>query len=424
MFDRPELSGLIGANTYDQLSGATLRELFYWLDHYGIEYVVDRIPPREWGITRRVFKTYRNILSCRIVPGIITTIFTRVMGDANPIRGIEFSWYWMDETRDTPNDTFKVILSRLRESPDYRRGLITTTTNGEDWAYENFVTKTDKLRGSMHIPTSSSVRCGVISQEFYDMLRASYDPLFAAQELDAEHVDVLGGRAYYGFGKWNTVACPWGDTEPNPSRPLIVGMDFNYDPAPMLWMIGQLGPDNTPYADCIHWFGEVVGRQLSTRQQAQLMLQTYGTGFFYQCFGDASGGRGSTSNAGEHDFAQLAEELDIAGVGRTIDFDPANPRVIDRVTNMNRLAKNSLGQVAMTYDKQACPYFHEDVRKVGWRKTIMGRGRLDDKGNHNLTHASDGAGYAAWKLLPMARRGEYTEPIPTSGGLSEIRSIG
>jgi hypothetical protein len=116
--------------------------------------------------------------------------------------------------------------------------------------------------------------------------------------------------------------------------------------------------------------------------------------------------------------------MQMAGVGYSIDFDPANPRVIDRVTNMNRLAKNSLGETHMTYDKQACPHFHEDVRKVGWRKTIIGRGKLDDKGNPQLTHASDGVGYAVWKLLPMARRGDYIEPIHTGSALGEIRSIG
>jgi len=413
-FERPDLTGLIGANTYDQLSQATLRELFYWLDHYGIPYVVDQRPPREWGLTRRVFKTYRNILSLRIVPGIITTIFTRVMGDANPLRGTEFAWYWIDETRDTPNDTYKVILSRLRESPDYRRGFITSTTNGEDWLYENFVVSGSwPLRGCMHVPTSESVRCGVIAPAFLDMLRSNYDALFAAQELDAEHVDVLGGRAYHAFGKHNTAPCPWGDTEPTTTRPLIVGEDFNFDPAPMVWVVGQLGPEFSPWENHIHWFGEVVGRQRSTREQTRALMEAYPS-FFYQCFGDASGMRGSTSNQGEHDYAQQAEEFEEAGVGYTIDTDHANPRVIDRVNNMNRLAKAVDGTVSMTYDKQACPHLHADVRKVGWRKTQQGKGKLDDKGDHNLTHASDAAGYAAWKVLPPILRGEMPAATPGS----------
>lgn len=422
-FERPELTGLIGANTYDQLSQATLRELFYWLDHYGIPYVVDQRPPVGWGLTRRVFKTYRNILSLRIIPGVITTIFTRVMGDANPLRGTEFAWYWIDETRDTPADTYKVILSRLRESPTYRRGFITSTTNGEDWMYENFVTKSSwPLRGAMHAPTTESVRCGVVSNEYLQMLLSTYDELFAEQEIYARHVDVMGGRAYHAFGKHNAVACPWGDAEPDPTRPLIVGEDFNYDPAPMVWLVGQLGPEFGEHENHIHWFGEVAGRQRSTREQTRVLLERY-PGFFYQCYGDASGARGSTSNQGEHDFAQQAEEMEAANVGYTIDFDHANPRVFDRVANMNRLAKSADGEVSMTYDKQACPHLHADVRKVGWRKTITGRGKLDDKGDHNLTHASDGAGYAVWKVLPMARRGELVDSVKGSAARDAVVGI-
>lgn len=422
-FERPELTGLIGANTYDQLSQATLRELFYWLDFYGIPYVIDQRPPAHWGLTRRVFKTYRNILSLRILPGVITTIFTRVMGDANPLRGVEFSWAWIDETRDTPPDTFKVILSRLRESPDYRRVFITSTPNGEDWLYESFVVNASwPLRGCMHVPTSDSVRCGIISPDFLAMLRANYDPLFAQQELEAQHVDVLGGRAYHGFGKWNCIPCPWGDTEPNPARPLIVGEDFNYDPAPMVWVVGQLGPEFSEWENKIHWFGEVVGRQRSTREQTRALIDEF-PGFFYQCYGDASGGRGSTSNQGETDYAQQAEEFDAADVGFTIDIDHANPRVVDRVANMNRLAKSADGDVSMTYDKQACPYLHADVRKVAWRKTVQNKAKLDDKGDHNLTHAADGAGYAVWKVLPNMKRGELPRAVPGSAARGVVTGV-
>jgi hypothetical protein len=64
----PHLTGLIGANSYDQLSTASLRELFEWLDRYGLDYVIDKQPPADWNV-RRAFKDYRNVLSCRVAPG-------------------------------------------------------------------------------------------------------------------------------------------------------------------------------------------------------------------------------------------------------------------------------------------------------------------------------------------------------------------
>lgn len=405
----PELTGLIGANSYDQLSQATLRELFEWLDRHEIPYVIDQRPPREWGVTKRQFKKYTNILSL-LVNGRVVTVFTRVMSEPNPLRGTQFSWYWIDEARDTPEDTHKVIMSRMRESK-LIRGLITTTTNGDDWTY---AMSRSRVGASVHVPTVMSVERGIITREFYEMLLAGYDELLAAQELHAKHVNVKGGRAYHATGEWNvSAAAPWGDEVPNPERPLIVGCDFNFDPAPMVWVVGQLGPVGTPWEESIHWFREIANRQTSTREQARELVTLFGIEFFYQVYGDASGGRGTTSNAGEHDFNHIADELTQAGASVTVDYDQANPLVFNRVANVNAKAKNALGHVSMTYDKDACPHLHEDFKKVGWKKSITGRGRLDDGGNHNLTHAGDAVGYALWKVLPYGMTGWLPGTTPT-----------
>src|ERR1051326_1540159 len=80
-------TGLIGANSYDQLSQATLRELFYWLDEYKIPYVMDRQPPKHWGEKKKL-KTYRNILSVKIGRHV-AHFFIPVLSDPDSMRGIE-----------------------------------------------------------------------------------------------------------------------------------------------------------------------------------------------------------------------------------------------------------------------------------------------------------------------------------------------
>ncbi len=426
----PELTGLIGANTHDQLSQASLREMIYWLDDYNYDYEIDSKP---FGVSKK-FKTYKNILSVRSKkrPKIWTPIFTRIMAMANPLRGIELAWYWLDETRDTPENTHDVVLSRMRESLTFRRGLITSSPNGEDWAYKRFVQncrKGQRLYGSTHLPTKLAVEKGILSRDFYNMLRGSYSELMAMQELDALHVNVKGGRAYYAFGPWNErIISPWGATVPDYSRPLIVGCDFNYTPSPCVWMVGQVGPDmwgpnGVYWGRSIHWFGEITGVEKSTPEMTGMLLNQY-PGFFYRIFGDASGNRGTTSNAGRHDYAQMGEVMYSAAANFTIDSDQSNPHVKDRVENMNRLARNALGETHMTYNPYRCPLFHSDVKMVGWKPTaLMGRAKLDDGGNKQLTHATDGAGYAEFKLFPPNYRtfmgGTLASPLVTeiSGAL-------
>lgn len=419
--NHPECTGLIGANSYDQLSQATLRELFYWLEFYKFEFVVNRMPPREWNEPKK-FAVYRNLLCVRNPrTGKVTYIFIRIMSDENPLRGIEFTWYWLDETRDTPQDTHDVVLSRLRENT-WTKGMITTTTNGEDWSYERFVKNGNDLTmlyGSMHIPTIESVNCGFITQKFYDTLRRTYTPLMAMQELDAQHVNVRGGAAYYAAGSHNKlITAPWGEASPNRDRPLIVGCDFNYSPAPCVWMVGQLGPNiygpkGEQWWKHIHWFGEIAETQTSTPEMTLKLVSRF-PGFFYRVFGDATGGKGTTSNAGKTDYDQMSATLTDAGALYSIDYDQANPHVKDRVENMNGKLKNAMGEVSMTYNPQACPLFDQDMKMVGWKVVgLTGKGRLDNAGNVQLTHASDGAGYAVWKLFPPLQRGRSIESLPS-----------
>lgn len=420
--ERPELTGLLGANTYDQLNQATLREFMYWLEQYGYEYVVDACPPDSWNQPRR-FKKHSNILTVRAPwSGKCTTIFTRILSKGNPLRGIEFSWYWIDESRDTPENTHDVILSRMREDSSYRKGLITTTTNGEDWVYNRIVKgrKQGSNRfGSMHVPTIEAVKAGIISQDFYDTMLASYSPIMAQQELMALHVNPFGGRAYYSSGNYNRLPIsPWGDLHPNPNRPLVVGCDFNFSPAPCVWIVGQTGPDmygpNGEYwADYIHWFAEISGVEKSTVDMTVDLINQY-PGFFFRIYGDASGDVGTTSNAGETDYYQMSGVFDENGIGYTTDIEQRNPLVRDRVENMNRMFIDGVGVSRQTYSPSGCPLLDGDTRIVGWKQTILkGRGKLDDRGDKKRTHASDAAGYAVFKLFPPSRRARIIESAPS-----------
>lgn len=431
MREHPELTGLIGANTYDQLTQATLRELFYWLEFYGYDYVIDCMPPASWG-QKKKFKSYKNILSVKMGSKVVT-VFTRVMSDGNPLRGVEFSWYWLDESRDTPEDTHNTVIARMRES-EVRKGLITTTTNGEDWSHQRFVRGNDgsRLYGSMHVPTKESLKAGIITQPYFNTLLKSYSPLVAAQELDALHVNVLGGRAYYAAGEANKLfRAPWGDLTPSHERPLVIGCDFNFQPAPCIWMVGQVGPPmwgpkGEWWPEHIHWFGELAHVETSTRTMTQILLSQF-PGHFYQVFGDMSGNQGTTSNAGETDFNQIADELANAGAMFSIDAFQAdekqNPRVKARVENMNARFKNAAGEIRQTYNPFACPNFDGDVRVVGWKPNLLtGKGQLHNADDVNRTHATDGAGYAVYKLFPPGRAALMAESV-ASPYLAEVQSV-
>lgn len=414
--EHPDKTGFIGANTYDQLSQATLRELFYWLEHYDFDFVVDRMPPIMWD-TKRTLKKYSNTIHVKNKKtNKVTLIFARVLSDENPLRGIEFSWYWLDETRDTPERTHDVILSRMRES-ELIKGIITTTTNGEDWTYKRFCLSENNQYGAMHVPTKKSVDYKIITEEYYNTLRSTYSPLLAQQELDAHHVNILGGKAYYAASEENRLRIsPWGDSVPDKNKPLIIGCDFNFAPAPCVWVVGQIGEG--AHSEHIHWFYEISMSEASTVEMAYQLLNQF-PGFFYRVFGDCSGGVGTTSNAGETDYHQISNVLNQAGSAFSIDYfqgeDRQNPKVRSRVENVNARLKNAMGDIRMTYNPDNCPLLDGDFKMVGWKVTThAGRGKLDSGGDPLRTHASDAIGYAVWKLFPPVYITEIVESIPSA----------
>lgn len=401
--EHPDLTGFVGAPSYDILAQATLRETFFWLEEYGFEFVIDKRPPVGWGESHRQFKSYANVLSIRRKDGQgVTSIFTRALSDANALRGLTISWAWNDEIRDVPRGTHDVILSRMRESK-FVCELVTSTPNGKDEWWERFVEKgndASNLYGSLHVPTKATVDAGILTQEYYNTMLRSYSPVLARQELFAEHVNTLEGRAYYAAGDWNkSDTSPWGTTEPTRDRSLLVGLDFNFNPAPMSWSFSQMG-DVDGGEEHVHTFSELARTNIGTREMTRLMVGMY-PGFHFQIFGDSSGQNRTTSNAGESDYIQLQEELNELGVSYSLDVDPGNPRVRDRVENVNRLCRNALGETLYTYNPAQCPTLDADLEQVQWKPT----GKLDPGQKGLLTHMSDATGYALWKVKPFGSGG-------------------
>lgn len=414
--ERPGRPFLISANTYDQLSQATLATLFQFLQEYGFEYVQDRRPPKSWGRIKPLKQYFNTVTIYDPRAGMGSLGFTRVLSNPDSLRGIQFEDYWIDEARDTTQYAHDMVIARQR-GYERHRGLITTTTNGESWDYHRFVKNgslKDKIYGSMHVTMDQAIKEGVATEKYKQTLLRSYSPLMIEQEIYAKHVNIHGGRAYYcGSADNCRRTAPWGDSVPDTLRPLIVGCDFNFQPAPCVWVVGQTGPIGSEYESHIHWFGEINATQVSTESMARMLSVRY-PGFFYRIYGDASGTRGTTSNAGETDYNQIGEVLASDGAMFTIDVDQANPLIRDRVENVNALLKNGMGEIRMTYNPDACPMLDSDIRIVGWQKGSTTFGKLDSGGDVQRTHASDAVGYACWKILPPGRQMQIIESIPSA----------
>lgn len=129
----------------------------------------------------------RSELHIRLTDG--KEILFRSADDPDKLRGPNLGWFAIDEAAMVPEETWDVMLGRLRLAPG--RGWVTTTPRGQNWIYdlwandprEGYRMVRARTRDNHYLPAG-----------FVESLEAKYSSAYAAQELDGEFVEQGGQR--------------------------------------------------------------------------------------------------------------------------------------------------------------------------------------------------------------------------------------
>lgn len=391
IMDNPETLGLIGANSYDQLNQSTLKPFFEFLDSIGMPYVINRMPPKEWGIPRK-FKEYENVM---VFPNGAHILLRTLDKPAN-LAGLEIGWFWIDETFATNPRTFDVIIARLRcPKSKYLCGRITSTPNGHDWLYKKF-TSNPKFYRKIH---QSSRENPHLPEGFLESLEASYDQVLVRQELDGRIISIQFGRTYYNFSELNHVKDKY---HYDPNRPLMVCWDFNSGEAPMSTILAQEFYNSKTGLPEIQFIDEVVEKYSDSENNTRLMLQKYSTHRgTWEIYGDAFGEKTTSRSDYELIVRVMTDEFYI-NKKRIAMFVPdgSNPKQADRTASFNRMLRSSKGK--RCFFSPRCVALINDMKNVAPDKKTGGV--INKKAKIDLTHPSDAAGYMIQKRYPVVRQ--------------------
>ena len=99
------------------------------------------------------------------------------------LRGLNLGWFWLDEAAMMNDDTWLIMLGRLRLNPG--RAWITTTPKGFNWLYKTF----QNSAGDYRVIRSKTSQNLFLSTEYLESLKGQYSTSFARQELDGEFID-------------------------------------------------------------------------------------------------------------------------------------------------------------------------------------------------------------------------------------------
>lgn len=378
----PKVNSGYFAPTYAQI-----RDIFYPT----IEEVAE-----QWGLTTDIHETNKEV---HLFSGgrYRSTILCRSMEKPGDIVGFKIGKALIDELdvmkAQKAAIAWRKIMARMRYKADgLKNGIdVTTTPEGFKFVYQQFVKAIrDKpeLAGLYGLVQASTFDNGKnLPDDYISSLLASYPPQLISAYIRGQFTNLASGNVYPNFDR---------KLNHTPERikegeALHVGMDFN-----VLNMTACISVirDDQPLTL------EELTKVRDTPAMAQLLKERYkDKGHTVTVYPDASGGNTSSKNASESDLSILR------GAGLTVNVNPANPAVKDRLLAVDAMALNAEGIRRWKVNTDACPVLTEAQEQQAWGSN----GEPDKSTGHD--HPNDAIGYFLVKRWPIVKRIASASPL-------------
>lgn len=348
----PGCKAFIGACTYSQLMNASVKVFTELLDQIGIPYKATLSGARK-----------------RIEIGT-STVYLYSLDKPDSIRGIEFSFAWLDELAFSTLEALQVVRGRMRgKKSTTRQILITSSPNGYNFLYDLFgqpVLGVNKLLIKAQTHENKFLPSGYYEQ-LLEMYGGESSPL-AQQELFGQFVNLQQGAIYNMFTRGiNVVPC-----QLDKRFPVYVGVDFNVEQmsATYIQFIGGI-------------FYQCKEVQLTHRNANTLDLgkriQADLAEYKVHIIPDSTGASRKSSSASGLTDHQILRDLGL-------DVLPThNPLIRDRQNNLN-----------LMFHKKTMVIDPSCILTIKEIETLSGR---DKEGS--VSHLSVTTGYVTWKLSPL-----------------------
>jgi hypothetical protein len=151
-------------------------------------------------------------------------VLFRSLDQPNWMRGLELSWFGIDEGRHIDGDAWNVLYGRLRQKGYKHAGFVCSTPNGFDWMWTKFHPDSNKrVQDAEWYGAPTFDNTNNLPAEYIDSLLATYEGRFLRQEVYGEFVGVVDGAVFF---EWDMRKHVVPGLEYNPDLPLYSFWDF------------------------------------------------------------------------------------------------------------------------------------------------------------------------------------------------------
>ncbi len=372
------LPGMVVAPTYGMLEDATLPVFLEILDRAGIAY------------------TWRRSSANLLLPWGSKVMF-RSADSPERLKGPSLAWAGIDEGAMVTRAAWEVLISRIRH-PEAKRlqAFITTTPEGYNWLFEEFV---ERRRKRYRLITASTRENIYLPPEYAEDLVEAYGANLARQYVSGEFVNPGAGRVYDAFSRERHVRDGLGY---DPAYPLSMAVDFNVDPLHAALI--QIADGEVRIVD------EIVIRSSNTWELCEAVRGRY-RNVPITAYPDPTGRARKTAGTPEapSDFAVLSLN------GFTVRARSSSPPVRDRVNAVNRILAgdgggrgrstgSTGGGPARLVISSVCRESIRSFERTCWKDGLS----VIDK-SHGDEHMTDAVGYFIEYEFPVRapQRVEY-----------------
>ena len=191
--------GCIAAINYPVLEDVVLPQFFEMMDGSGLWKTGKQ--ETSWMSTKKRAKLIANCgCANRHTCKHEAIILFRSLDRPNWMRGLELTWYFIDEGRHVTGKAWGVLWGRLRQTGYEKAGWVCSTPNGFDWMWEKFHPDSPlQTRGALWFGASTYANTDHLPNEYIDELFKEYEGAFLRQEVFGEFIGVTEGAVFFNF---------------------------------------------------------------------------------------------------------------------------------------------------------------------------------------------------------------------------------
>tara|TARA_B100000902_G_scaffold398230_1_gene464309 strand:- start:12406 stop:13638 length:1233 start_codon:yes stop_codon:yes gene_type:complete len=357
-----------------------MKNVWYVTTTYGAAKNIMWFPLKDRLKTLNWCQSFHEVaMQAHLVNGSVIAL----KGTNNPdsLRGVGLDYLVIDESAFIDERTWTEVL-RPTLSDKLGGALFISSPTGRNWFYELY-----QLGQSGEDPDWMSwqfttLEGGNVPSEEIETARRDLDARTFEQEYEAQFVSYTG-LVYYGFDYKENVR----DLKIDPTKPLLIGMDFNIDP--MTATVFQMDEDD----ETLLLLDEIEIYGSNTDEIAEEIIMRYGD-YEITVYPDPSCVASRTSAGGRTDLSILQS------YGFKCKFRRAHPFIRDRINAVNSRLCNSYGERKILVNKK-CKISIRAFERHAYKE---GTNLPEKGGKPDYSHITDSIGYLVEYMFPVNKK--------------------